>query len=482
MKEDQTTINDYFDPDQFTRSINEVSVVREKVNETFGNEKSVTVKPILDMLYKNALKNASTSSSRANRHDKTIKIFASSIFCLVGKSGYEFLQSNLGEALPSLSTISRMISDKVRMREGQFLFDELKIHLDLWNAPPFVHIHLDDTRVLNRVEYDLTTDRYVGLVLPIKDGLPEENAYISNTFGELQHIYNTVHVAKYAHCIVAKTICYDAPLFVFFVLSTDSKYDHIIQRWEFIEQELKKRGITVVTFGADGAGSFMKAMTVESGLFTLSDQINIKSYVMSSIKIGGIFAQDCVHLLVKLRTRLLVHSNLLALGNETACRTHVTNILTTFPKEEYGLTERIVSNKDKQNYTGITVLIGDGVLKCLKSVTDKMENNGTIIYIQLMRNIRDCFFDKSLSPSRRVHLIWKVVFFLRIWRRWLKDNGRSEKDHFVTNNAYVCVEINAHMMLQLIYNVINGVFPPEVLNGSQGCVFGMQVHRVACLE
>ena len=56
MKEDQTIINDYFDPDQFTRSINEVSVVREKVNETFGNEKSITVKPILDMLYKNALK------------------------------------------------------------------------------------------------------------------------------------------------------------------------------------------------------------------------------------------------------------------------------------------------------------------------------------------------------------------------------------------------------------------------------------------
>ena len=90
-----------------------------------------------------------------------------------------------------------------------------------------------------------------------------------------------------------------------------------------------------------------------------------------------------------------------------------------------------------------------------------------------MRNIRDCFFDKSLSPSRRVHLIWKVVFFLRIWRRRLKDNGRSKKDHFVTNNTYVCVEINAHMMLQLIYNVINGVFPPEVLRvwntGSQDC-------------
>ena len=97
--------------------------------------------------------------------------------------------------------------------------------MDLWNAPPFVHIHLDDTRVLNHVEYDPTTDRHVGFVLPIKDGLPEENAYILNTFGELQHIYNTVHVAKYAHCIVAKPI----------------------QRWEFIEQELKKRGITVVT-------------------------------------------------------------------------------------------------------------------------------------------------------------------------------------------------------------------------------------------
>ena len=60
-------------------------------------------------------------------------------------------------------------------------------------------------------------------------------------------------------------------------MCTDSKYDHkqILQRWSFIEQQLSNRGITVITNGADGAGPFLKAMTIKINLFNreLADKI-----------------------------------------------------------------------------------------------------------------------------------------------------------------------------------------------------------------
>ena len=61
---------------------------------------------------------------------------------------------------------------------------------------------------------------------------------------------------------------------------------------------------------------------------------------------------------------------------------------------------------------------------------------------------------------------------MRIKRCWLFENGYSESDHFITTNAYTCIEINAHLMLSILYNVINGKFPKDVLRvwltGSQG--------------
>ena len=140
---------------------------------------------------------------------------------------------------------------------------------------------------------------------------------------------------------------------------------------------------------------------------------------------------------------------------------------------DHQLTERIVSNKDKQNYAGIGVLLSEGILKCLESCKSKIQNNGMIVYLGLMRDIRDSFLNKSLKPSERLVRIWRVVFFFRLWRRWLKDNGRSEADHFITTNAYVCVEINAHLLLQIISGVIRGILPKDALRvwltGSQAC-------------
>lgn len=127
----------------------------------------------------------------------------------------------------------------------------------------------------------------------------------------------------------------------------------------------------------------------------------------------------------------------------------------------------------KQNYSSIELLVKPSVEECLRELGQSMRTTGTVVYLRLMRDIRDSFFDKSLSPLRRLYLLWKSIFFRRIWRVWLSNQGLSENDHFITSNAYLCIEINGHMLANLILNVVKGKFPPESLRvwkcGSQSC-------------
>ena len=144
-----------------------------------------------------------------------------------------------------------------------------------------------------------------------------------------------------------------------------------------------------------------------------------------------------------------------------------------FDKARHGLTHKSVDCKDKQNYTNISLLLHQNVEECLKELQPSMKTMGTVFYLKMMRDVRDTFFDKSLPPALRLYLIWKATFMLRIWRTWLAQNNFSEDLHFVTQNAYTCVEINAHMLLNLIHNVQIGIFPKEALRiwltGSQAC-------------
>lgn len=161
------------------------------------------------------------------------------------------------------------------------------------------------------------------------------------------------------------------------------------------------------------------------------------------------------------------------LGNETACLAHIQQVLETFSKEKHNLTQRSIDNKDKQNYSSIPVLCVDGVQECLEELNERSQNTGTLMYLKIMRQILHSIFDKSLSPLERIALIWRVVFFCRIWRKWLSLNGYSEKDQFLTSNAYLCIEINAHTILCLLINVMNGNLPKKCLRvwttGSQAC-------------
>ena len=71
----------------------------------------------------------------------------------------------------------------------------------------------------------------------------------------------------------------------------------------------------------------------------------------------------------------------------------------------------------------------------------------TCFYLKLMRLITASYLDKSLSPLDRIYGIWYSCLALRYWRHWLQENGYKLDINFITLNAYMCVEINAHALV-----------------------------------
>ncbi len=285
------------------------------------------------------------------------------------------LQFNLTGALPSITTVQRTISTEKKIQEGEFRFDELVNHLKNWGSPMAVHIHLDDSRLLKKVEYDPTTGPFVGFLLPLKDGLPSHDFTVLETFEDIENVYKSSTIVSYAHCIVAQHVSVDAPSFVLFILGTDSKYTHveIEQRWDFIKHELEKRNVIVLSNGADGAGQFLKAMVKKSNLFKISRESNVPTdwsfFVMPKLMKDNLNAQDTIHLLAKLRTKLLTPSNIVSIGAEHACRGHLIEVLKRFPKARHGLTQQAIDNKEKQNYGSVTLLVKPCDEDCLKEIS-----------------------------------------------------------------------------------------------------------------
>ena len=463
----------------FCRDIDNNDEIRTEMNLAIGNDPGMTVAPLLHRLYKCAEANTS-KPKKGRRYDDVVKNFGVAIYIIMGKGGYEMLRANLGCSLPHVSVVIKILSKMERIKEGEFMFDLLKDHLEKWKSVPFVHIHLDDTRIITKIEHDPVTDRFIGFCLPLKNGLPICDTFVFTTFLEIEEAFKNEIKGKYAHVMVAKPITPAAPSFIVFMMCTDSKYNHetIISRWNHVEAELKKRDIGVISNGADGAGPFLKAMSVRTSLFKVTTQRNIPPewsfYLMPNLLSSSLCSQDVVHLLAKLRNRLLMPSNIMALGTwEFACAGQLKQLLKHQGKTKHGLTQQALDNRDKQNYKAIEILLNHDVEKSLQELDGVMNTKGTITYLWLMRSIRDSFLDKSLSCLKRLLLMWQTIFFMRIWRKWLQENGYSLSDHFITQNVFVCNELNAHFLTNTIYNVIKKIFPPDALrvwnSGSQAC-------------
>lgn len=84
---------------------------------------------------------------------------------------------------------------------------------------------------------------------------------------------------------------------------------------------------------------------------------------------------------------------------------------------------------------------------------------------------------KELDPLSRIEEAWFAVFFVRYWRKWLTTCTHGQytlTNNFITLNAHVCIELNAHALVNSLIILrdqmphLNSSYLPWLLS-SQTC-------------
>lgn len=170
--------------------------------------------------------------------------------------------------------------------------------------------------------------------------------------------------------------------------------------------------------------------------------------------------QDNIHILTKLRNRLLKPSILLPIGNKQVSVSHLKILINISRKDVHGLTLKDICPDDRQNYDSFVKVMDQRVSDALvKNIPD---TEATVMFIKICRQIASSLNDDNITPVERLYLIWHSVYFLRGWRKWIKNieerckknkeatKNYSVQQNFITQNAYACIEINAHNLVQIM--------------------------------
>ena len=446
--------------------------------------------PLLKQLLTNANANVDKMVPQAKRHNTIIKKFSTSLLIYVGPRAYNFLHENMPQALPSLRTIQRAIQSEYKhIGEGEYRFDDLVVHLESYSADKVVAIAEDATRVIARADYDHETDRVVGFVLPCNDaGLPLSDTFLATSLGAIEKMFVTNELAKYAYAYVAQPVSLNVPAFCIACIGSNNcfKAEDVLQRWKYIYSQCSARGITVVSFGADGDSRELKAMKTSCQLSN-SKSLDQKLFMMSPSNLSTrvkqpdnwtwfrvkystsiAYVQDPVHVAVKLKTRMTKPSIVLPIGKYLAGIHHLQLATASFSKDQHGVRMRDINHKDKQNFEAVMRITHPTFLKVLQQIPDAQ---GTIEFLRVMRCVVDSYLDENITALDRIHKAWYAVFFFRYWRKWVvKSKEYSIQNNFITENSYSCIEINAHSLITLLQTARKSGhnFLPW-LHGSQSC-------------
>ncbi|CAG9814589.1 unnamed protein product [Phaedon cochleariae] len=388
-------------------------------------------------------------------------------------------------SLPSITTIQRNIfTQEDSFIESQVRFDKLKDFLEKRNYPKNIWISEDQTGITGRIQYDSKTNNIVGFVLPLRDGLPITNYFQAKTASEIELIFLTQTKSNYLLMIMAQPLVPNAPAFSLCAFGSNNKFTHkdVQRRWQILEQLAAENGIKIMGFSSDGDSRLLKTMRIKSQLpytktenqdrnqdKTPSDVIDPDWFQANLHNEGSFCVQDTVHIGTRLRTRFLKPSIMLPIGKCIISPTYLTSLMNMVTKDKHLLCPSDLKGDDKMNYDSVERICAPQVLELL---SEKLpDSKGTAAYLKIVRYVLDSFLSKDLTPLERVEEIWYAVFFLRIWRYWIKIMKYSVVDNFITLSTYISIELNAHALILVIkkmYNDNPSEFCPWIMS-SQPC-------------
>lgn len=414
------------------------------------------------------------------RYPTSIKHYSVYSYIAGGKWHYEINSKNL--PLPSVSTVTKYIQKySPNIIEGEFRGTALLKYLKKFNLAKTVWLSEDATGIEARYEYDPKTNQIIGLSLPLDEesGLPQCYSYLARNEDEIKRHVNNRNRAKLIYVIMAQPMSENCPPFPLLLFGTNNKFNttDVLNRWKFITQELKKIGIEVLGISSDADTRLLSAMRHQTKIGTqdkmdviLDNHLEIfyEPY-FNAVPTELLFIQDPIHNVTKLRNRLLNSAICIPMGNRYVTVSHLEILLNSVPKSVHKLTKTDINPDDRQNFKSAEKTMELHVLKTLEE--NVLDSEATVQYLSLSRDILYPLTDPAMDTSERIFVYWRALFFLRLWRNWIKEN-HNVKENFLTNETYACLEINGHSLIQLVIKLHKEdrpeMFLPIIFN-SQTC-------------
>lgn len=121
-------------------------------------------------------------------------------------------------------------------------------------------------------------------------------------------------------------------------------------------------------------------------------------------------------------------------------------------------------------------LTSDSVRRLLSQQPDTA---ATEVHLLLMQCTIDGFLREDLALPERIRGVLAGLIFLQYWHHWILDNPQYIlKDNFITHNAYLHKEINAHGLLSYLFLCQEHSLPFQPwLLGSQPCELTFRAAR-----
>lgn len=402
------------------------------------------------------------------RFDEDLKSFATYIRLLAGPLAYSTIHRNFELAIPSLSTTNLFARKKAKcIFNGHLRTKELLEYLNKRNLPLAVAIAEDLTVIDGRIQYDAKSNQIVGFKTPIDKatGMPIADSYPARNIEEiLKHFSSGLSAAQYVNVVMAQPLA-NCPAFCLLVYAKDSSNtaEDVMNRWNFIDQELAKANIKVLSVSTDSDPRYNSAMRKcsllghESHIFDESKKVTGKNWFRSGLSQANrkpFNFQDYVHIVTKMKNFFLKTARkplMLPYGKYHIQISHLNYLLKHFGKDKHLLTKSVLNPVDRQNYDSVVRMCSEKVIHLLENKVPG--SAGTVMFLKMIRNIIEAFSKNALDPLERLYKMWYTLFSSRIWRRFICLRKRATlKEIFLTQNCYACIEINAHnLILEMLH-------------------------------
>lgn len=225
-------------------------------------------------MLKNAAVQNSNTKYQYNRFSDELKKLSLYIFLTAGRLAYETLVANMNNSLPSIATLYRTLKEFPKTIEGDLKCSELKTFLQSRNYPMKIFISEDQTAILKRIRYNSTSNQMVGFVCQTSktSGFPIQNQYQINSVKDIQHAFQNEAIAQNAYTFMAQPLVNGAPAFCLTIFGSNNKFsaEDVLTRWNYLKNELKSYGISVMGFSSDGDPRCLKAMKLKANLPNMS--------------------------------------------------------------------------------------------------------------------------------------------------------------------------------------------------------------------